>query len=37
VLSMVGPVRMGWRIEDLIVIGERIMDRIWKRGKRELI
>jgi len=28
---------MGWRIEDVIVIGERIMERRWKRGKRELI
>jgi len=37
VLSIVGPVRMGWRIEDMIVIGERIMERIWKGGKRELI
>jgi len=37
VLSFVGPVRMGWRIEDVIVIGERIMVRRWKGGKRELI
>jgi len=28
---------MGWRIEDVIVIGERIMERRWKWGKRELI
>jgi len=28
---------MGWRIEDVIVIGERIMERKWKGGKRELI
>jgi len=28
---------MGWRIEDVIVIGERIMERRWKGGKRELI
>jgi len=33
----VGRVRMGWRIEDVIVIGERIMERRWKGGKRELI
>jgi len=37
VLSFVGPVRMGWRIEDVIVIGERIMERRWKGGKREHI
>jgi len=37
VLSFVGLVRMGWRIEDLIVIGERIIERRWKGGKRELI
>ena len=36
-LSVVGPVRMGWRIEDVIVIGKRIMGRRWKGGKRELI
>jgi len=28
---------MGRRIEYLIVIGERIMERRWKWGKRELI
>jgi len=28
---------MGWRIEEVIVIGERIMERRWKGGKRELI
>jgi len=28
---------MGWRIEDVIVIGERIMERRWKGEKRELI
>jgi len=28
---------MGWRIEDVIVIRERIMERRWKWGKRELI
>jgi len=33
VLSFVGPVRMGWKIEDVIVIGERIRERRWKRGK----
>jgi len=37
VLSFVGPVRMGWRMTDVIVIGERIMERRWKRGKTELI
>jgi len=37
VLGFVGPVRMGWQIEDVIVIGERIMERRWKEGKRELI
>ena len=35
-LSLVDPVRIGWRIEDVIVIGERIMERRWKGGKREL-
>jgi len=28
---------MGWRIEDVIVIGIRIRERRWKAGKRELI
>jgi len=37
VLSFVGPVRIGWRIEDLIVIRERIRERRWKREKTELI
>jgi len=37
VLRFVGPVRIGWRFEDVIVIGERIMERRWKGGKRELI
>jgi len=37
VLRFVGPVRMGWRIEDVIVIGERIIERRWKGGKRECI
>jgi len=37
VLSFVGPVRMGSRIEDVIVIGERIVERRWKGGKREII
>jgi len=32
----VGPVRMGWRIEDVIVIGERIMERRWKVGRESL-
>ena len=36
-LSVVGPVRMGWVIEDLIVMEERIMERRWKGGKREFI
>jgi len=36
-LSLVGPVRMGWQIEEVIVIGERIMVRRWKGGKRQLI
>jgi len=27
---------MGWRMEDVIVIGERIMERRWKGRKREL-
>jgi len=36
-LSFVGPVRRGWRIEHVIVIGERIMERRWKGGKSELI
>ena len=35
-LSFVGPVRMGWRIENVIVIGERIMKSSWKGGKTEL-
>jgi len=34
VLSFEGPVTMGWRIEDVIVIGEWIMERRWK-GRRE--
>jgi len=37
VLSFVGLVRMGWLIKDVIVIGERIMERRWKGRKRELI
>jgi len=37
VLSLVRPVRIGWRIEDLIVIRERIRERRWKREKTELI
>jgi len=28
VLSFVSPVRMGWRIEDVIVIRERIRERM---------
>jgi len=27
---------MGWRIEEVIGIGERIIERRWKGGKREL-
>jgi len=34
VLSFVGPVRMGWRIDD--VIAERIMERRWKGGSKSL-
>jgi len=37
VLSFVGPVTMGWRIENVIVIEARIMERRWKGGKRKLI
>jgi len=37
VRSFMGPVRLGGRIEDVIVIGERIMERRWKRGKRDRI
>jgi len=37
VLSFVGPARLGWQMEDVIVIGERIMVRRWKGGKREPI
>jgi len=37
VLSLVGPVRMGWRIKDVIVIGERIIEKRWKRGKRDRV
>jgi len=37
VLCFVGPVRVGWGIENLIVIGERIMERRWKGPERELI
>jgi len=25
--------RMGWRIEDLIVIWERVVERGWREGK----
>jgi len=32
-LSSVGPVRMGWRIEDVIVIGVRVVERRWRGGK----
>jgi len=37
VLSSVGLVRMGWRIEDVIVIWERVVGRRWRGAKRELI
>jgi len=37
VLSVVGPVRIGWRLKDMSVIGESIMERRWKRGNGELI
>jgi len=37
VLSFVGPVRVGRQIDDMIVIGVRIMERRWKGGKREVI
>ena len=33
-LSSVGLVRMGWRIEDVIVIWERGVERRW-RGVKE--
>jgi len=33
VLSSVRPVRMGWRIEDVIVIWERVVERRWRGGK----
>ena len=36
-LSSVGPVRMGWRIEDVIVIWETVVETRWRGGKRELI
>ena len=36
-LSIVGPVRMGWWIDYVIVIGDKIMERRWKKEKRELI
>ena len=36
-LSFVGPVRVGRQIDDMIVIGVRIMERRWKAGKREVI
>jgi len=34
VLSSVGPVRMGWWIEDVIVIWERVVERRWRGGKK---
>ena len=34
-LSSVGLVRMGWRIEDVIVIWERVVERRWRGGERE--
>ena len=36
-LSSVCPVRMGWGIEDVIVIWERVVERKWRRGERERI
>jgi len=33
VLISVGLVRMGWRIEDVIVIWERVVERKWRGGK----
>jgi len=36
-VSSVGPITMGWRIENVIVIWERVVERRWKGGKRELI
>jgi len=33
VLSSVGPVRMSWQIEDVIVIWKRIVERRWMGGK----
>ena len=32
-LSSVGLVRMGWRIEDVIVIWERVVEKTWRGGK----
>ena len=29
-LSSVGRVRMGWQIEDVIVMWERVVDRRWR-------
>jgi len=33
VLTFVGPVRMGWRIEDVIVIWESVVERRYSGGK----
>jgi len=33
VRSFVGPVRMGWRIKDVIVIGERIIEEKMEGGE----
>ena len=32
-LSFMGPVRMDWRIEDVIVIWERVVERRWMWGE----
>ena len=32
-LSSVGLVRMGWRIDDVIVIWKRVVERGWRGGK----
>ena len=32
-LSSVGPVRMGWRIADVIVIWGGVVERRWSGGK----
>jgi len=32
-MSSVGLVRMGWQIEDVIVICERVVEKRWRGGK----